>query len=107
MVYQLNDRTGVARLSGTRRSDPVKISLTFHQGNDYNLLHSLEFFIVQIQGESVSLPTTNLSSGLQVSEWTIILIYFILVHSMSHMELVACKNKVYQAIYNYITHFNK
>lgn len=40
VMCHLRDRIEIARLPGTRGSDPSKISLAFHQGNDCNLLHS-------------------------------------------------------------------
>lgn len=59
MVCRLSNGFEIARLPGTGGSDPGKISSAFHRGNDCNLLHSLEYFIVtDLKG---SLPTINLS----------------------------------------------
>lgn len=104
VVCHVSDRTGIARLPGTRGSDPSKISLAFHQGNDRNLLHSPKSFMVK--GLRENLPTVNLSRGLCILVWTITFIYFFLTYSMVSRR-VGCKVYIYQTICSNITLFNK
>lgn len=73
-MCHLSNRIGIVRLPGTRGSDPDKITSGFHQGNDCNLLHSPDGFIVKDLRES--LPTINLSRGQSVSGWTLSLTSF-------------------------------
>ena len=90
MVCPLSNGFGIARLPETGGPEPGKISSAFHQGNDCNLLHSLEYFVfMDLKG---SLPTINLSRGLWVSAWTMPLIYFFL-SLWCALTWTACKNQ--------------